>query len=502
MASFKRLFKNNTSAANIPSRKPPKLTWQHSWPLDQTANALVDSSFRLLPPEVLLQIFKGLSVHDLGNVALVCRTFKMIVDQDDIWKTKCNSSTKIQSKSFKEIYMDWMYEKYLRNIELEEVEAHYFIESSHVACGMRCGPPQYPIRQNGIHDFAAIGEFKQHPNESSDMTITLSVNLDKTACELISLLQKATPFQDKWRESSVIKQMITRYYRFMQLKAASPNNLLLVPTLDIEIIWQTHLLRPTMYRDDCMRLFHRVIDHSLLTNDVEQFLKEQAFIETCKLYEERFGEQYCPLPENKKDKKAPPRYVHRLFDSLKCLIPEYTYWDETHFQFQSSSIANHDDNPFSFTEADIILDGNWLSLCQKFMTEMQEKVNFRGHYDPYEGRINIGAGMLKRLKKSYERFLYMATKYPPSSGYKFIHPTYAIDIIWHSHMQEPLKYVSDCLRLVGYVIDHAPWPSVDANKMKTSCDDTTKAWKKEFDSDMYTDHLYNTKDNISDYYDY
>jgi hypothetical protein len=35
-------------------------------------------------------------------------------------------------------------------------------------------------------------------------------------------------------------------------------------TVDIEIIWQTHLLRPEMYRNDCLRLFRRVIDHSLM----------------------------------------------------------------------------------------------------------------------------------------------------------------------------------------------------------------------------------------------
>ena len=133
-------------------------------------------------------------------------------------------------------------------------------------------------------------------------TIELSVDIDKTARELISLLEKASKFQDQWRQSSIIKQMITRYYRFMQLKASYPN-ILLIPTLDIEIIWQTHLLRPEMYREDCMRLFHRIIDHSLLTNDIEQFLKEQAFIDTCKLYEERFGEQYCPLPEAENDEQ-------------------------------------------------------------------------------------------------------------------------------------------------------------------------------------------------------
>ena len=58
-------------------------------------------------------------------------------------------------------------------------------------------------------------------------------------------------------------------------------------------------------------------------------------------------------------------------------------------------------------------------------------------------------------------------------------------------MQEPLKYAADCTQLVGYLIDHAPWPSVDEKKMKDSCDSTENVWKKEFQVEMSTDHLYN-----------
>ncbi len=61
-------------------------------------------------------------------------------------------------------------------------------------------------------------------------------------------------------------------------------------------------------------------------------------------------------------------------------------------------------------------------------------------------------------------------------------------------MQEPLKYASDCHRLVGYVIDHAPWPSDEINQMKKSCENTNNNWKKEFDCDMKTDHLYLTSE--------
>ena len=65
--------------------------------------------------------------------------------------------------------MEWVYEKYLRNIEKEEVEKRYIERSMHVACGMRCGPPQYPTRPVGKYEVVPIGGFTQHPNESEDM---------------------------------------------------------------------------------------------------------------------------------------------------------------------------------------------------------------------------------------------------------------------------------------------------------------------------------------------
>jgi hypothetical protein len=75
---------------NLTRRSPPKITWKHSWSSDETKNALTNSAFRALPTEVMLHIFKFLNVYDLGKVSLVCRSFKMIADQDDIWKLKCN----------------------------------------------------------------------------------------------------------------------------------------------------------------------------------------------------------------------------------------------------------------------------------------------------------------------------------------------------------------------------------------------------------------------------
>jgi hypothetical protein len=47
-------------------------------------------------------------------------------------------------------------------------------------------------------------------------------------------------------------------------------------------------------------------------------------------------------------------------------------------------------------------------------------------YNSTSKAINLGYEPRERLKKSYERFLYMAAKYPVKDGNSFIHPTYAV----------------------------------------------------------------------------
>ena len=120
---------------NTQQRSRPRIIWKHSWEVDQMRAALLESSFSSIPNEIFFQIFQLLSIRDLGKVSLVCRFFKTIASQDEIWQSKCGSayrlftlhspltpnfyekiaSHRLSSKSFKEIYMNWIYEKYLRN---------------------------------------------------------------------------------------------------------------------------------------------------------------------------------------------------------------------------------------------------------------------------------------------------------------------------------------------------------------------------------------------------
>ena len=243
--------------------------------------------------------------------------------------------------------------------------------------------------------------------------VQFSVDLDRTAPALISLLEKTSHFQHEWQQSSIFKQIVQRYYRFLQLKASTPSNILLIPTLDIEIIWQTHLLRPEIYRKDCLRLFHRIIDHSLLINHINSTFKQEAFLDTCHLYQQRFGQIYCTLPS--------------IDDGTSQSL--YSYWDQTLFEFSMNPPDDYE-NPFSFTEADFVLDGQWLNACQQFMSQTNKNHSIWSRiFRRTTAEIDLNSGRMTRLKKSYERFLYMAAKYPLKDGNGFIPPTYAVSNI-------------------------------------------------------------------------
>jgi hypothetical protein len=229
----------------------------------------------------------------------------------------------------------------------------------------------------------------------------------------------------------------------MQLKAFHPSNILLIPTLDIEIVWQTHLLRPEMYQADCLRLFRRVIDHSLLVSDIEQFLKDQAFQDTCELYEQKFGEQYCPLTSIADTEKTVLNFHRHRFNSDSFINSNYSYWDKTYFEFSSKPVRDYE-NPFSFTEGDLIMDGKWLDFCKQFMSDALKKAPVNEYYHATSIKFDLGSGSIKRLKKSYERFLYMAAKYPLKDGNGFIPPTYAVQYLTFEKYLFLFAYISFC----------------------------------------------------------
>jgi len=90
---------------------------------------------------------------------------------------------------------------------------------------------------------------------------------------------------------------------------------------------------------------------------------------------------------------------------------------------------------------------------------------------------------LKLAFKSYKKFLYVAKLNPQA----FLVPTYAIDLMWHTHHRTPQAYVNDTLKSLGRVMTHDD--SVNdrtaGSKLNTSYEVTCGLWRKHFNEDYF-----------------
>jgi hypothetical protein len=68
--------------------------------------------------------------------------------------------------------------------------------------------------------------------------------------------------------SDWIERAVTRYGHFLALARAHPGEML-VPTLDVDLIWHVHMLTPLDYRDDCEAMLGRLLSHDAQVGDTE-----------------------------------------------------------------------------------------------------------------------------------------------------------------------------------------------------------------------------------------
>lgn len=89
-------------------------------------------------------------------------------------------------------------------------------------------------------------------------------------------------------DSGFLKRAIKRYEGFFSLFKAHPRNIL-SPTLDVDLVWHTHLLTPIYYRVWCRGEAGRFIDHN---DKLGSSTLEDAFEFTNEAYWEAFKKPY------------------------------------------------------------------------------------------------------------------------------------------------------------------------------------------------------------------
>merc|ERR1711959_20823 len=103
---------------------------------------------------------------------------------------------------------------------------------------------------------------------------------------------------DEW-----IRRAVSRYQIFLGLARDNPGQIV-VPTLDIDLIWHCHMLSPNDYADDCNAIMGRILSHD--TGHGQTSL-DSSFEKTQQLWEKVTGEPMVKqerTPRKKKENKG------------------------------------------------------------------------------------------------------------------------------------------------------------------------------------------------------
>jgi hypothetical protein len=403
-----------------------------------------------LPQDTLEVILDYLSPKNILQFRLVSKRFDNVVQDLEIWKKFLeleSNSAPIQKKSWLEVYI--LCKK--RKIECDQIISEKMKNLSPPPPLPSCGLAYIPENNQIIempkkHSFSPIGGFQSHPMDSDFVSITFKVlpKLEMTS-ETIKTLEYN--FKDMNLSEDFFESAIMRYDCFMKLKAKYPD-MLLIPTIDIEMVWCSHLIRPSMYHKDCKKLYGKIIDHHLVSTSSEFHLLGDAIQQTSDLWFENYKSDYGASfdVEQKYEydyhSKSEKRFLFTDLSEKKSELMDYKNWE----------------NPLSISVSELKKDRFWFP---NFLLE-QQKPNST------------------TLVKDYEKFMYLVATNKPDSN-EMYHPSYKIDLMWHSHMLHPLDYIEDCKNVVGFFVDHLPWPeeidTIGFEKIKT-------IWKKEYGKEM------------------
>ncbi|PPR02797.1 hypothetical protein CVT24_002220, partial [Panaeolus cyanescens] len=156
--------------------------------------------------------------------------------------------------------------------------------------------------------------------------------------EKMKELKWSTPDFLNKSDVRILHHAVARYHAFLDLMATHPETML-VPTLDIDLVWHTHQLMHSRYWNDCVKYVGRFIDHD---DKVEGPDLSNAFDKTGFLWRNRFKVPYtfcgCPTPTPKIGQRLStliPRTDNRLSSQT------YSYSITPPVQQPEATLATH-----------------------------------------------------------------------------------------------------------------------------------------------------------------
>jgi hypothetical protein len=206
-----------------------------------------------------------------------------------------------------------------------------------------------------------------------------------------------------------IEKAFFRYEMFLDLKMKHPD-VILIPTFDIELIWCSHMLRPSLYYNDCFSKFGQLVQHKMGMTDYERINRDIAILETKELWEDIYKLTYF---EKQIENSSFDFDVGLLDENLGFLENCEVHNFDLDINFKKS---------FSITFGDVMEDRKFYEIVENAKPE------------------------------SYLEFLELLGRDRNKIG-KYS-PNYQTDVFWHIHMLHPIEYFHDSMKFFGFLLDH------------------------------------------------
>lgn len=221
-------------------------------------------------------------------------------------------------------------------------------------------------------------------------------------------------------EGSLFKNAIRRYEMLWLplFKSANVNGRELQAPLDVEWVWQTHILNGDVYEEDCRNIVSREVDHRIST----EFEREEALFRARTLWEKAY-----PTEPFEVDLEQLPRSVPKYICNLQCDLQE--------------------------------------ACCR--LRNLYHNTSFPHYRDSF---------FLMSSLRRYKQHLILTKENPDSN----LVPCCDVDLIWKTHLLHPSIYKADTRKFLGYVLKHPQTKigALEISKHLSLESDTEATWNK------------------------
>jgi len=237
-----------------------------------------------------------------------------------------------------------------------------------------------------------------------------------------------------FRSETIATFLISRYTKFLYLVAECSEEIEdeLIPPFELEAIWLCHTIRTIMYRDDCQRIFGKLLHRRINVGRYD--LNNPGYQRAAKKWNDKYHDSIALDLSN----------INNLEEMARLYV-------------EDPNIPK-----INMRGSEVVRDNNWTRDFRKLFDFNEEF---------------IGTSM-----EDYVKYMFLVYKFLQDGKEvnEYLYASQKVDISWHTHMLNTKHYRHFCIGIFKGYIEHTPWPDLDKETEERLHFENLEIWKNEY----------------------